>query len=298
MSNTGLNLDPSAPTLQGPHRLNLSTRAKWKLTGPDRLRYLHGQTTNDLVHLPEGAACRAAVLDAKGRFQGEIFVAKTAEALLIDGPGPLRETLGRRLERYLVADDAFLEDITDRFHLIHLRPPQPPTETLAFASPRFLEPGTDLWLPADTPLPFPCTSEAEAEPLRILRCLPAWGREIDNTTLVPEVLYDRLATSYTKGCYIGQEMVARLKSIGRVNRELRLLRAASPPSVLPPFELHNEATPAGRLTSLAADPASSGSIALALVHRKCLAPGTVLSGGGTIWTVQPLPDFDIPLSQG
>ncbi|MFQ3670457.1 MAG: hypothetical protein SNJ84_03255, partial [Verrucomicrobiia bacterium] len=179
MSATASNLDPPSPSLQGPPRIDLSTRSKWRLTGPDRLRYLNGQTTNDLPNLAQGAACRSAILDHKGRMQGEVFIAKAADALYIDGPACLRETLGARLERYLVADDAALEDITDQWHLLHLRPPQHPSQELSFASSRYLEPGTDLWLPVNSPLPSPLAPEAEAEPLRIIRCLPAWGQEID-----------------------------------------------------------------------------------------------------------------------
>ncbi|GAB4247710.1 MAG: aminomethyltransferase [Candidatus Methylacidiphilales bacterium] len=294
---TDPNLAHSSSLLQGPPVIDLSARAKWKLTGADRIRYLNGQTTNDIIKLPEGHACRAAILDAKGRFQGEIMVAKSAEALWIDGPAELREPLGLRLERYIIADDATLEDVTDRWNLLHFRPPPTVSDDMAFASSRYLEPGTDCWLPATSPLP-PASPEAEAEPLRILRLLPAWDREIDPSTLVPEVLYDRLGTSYTKGCYIGQEVVARLKSIGRVNRELRLLRTSTAPTREPPFDLERDGAPAGRLTSLATDPTTGTAIALGIIARAHLDPGTRLVGGETTWEVQALPGFDISATPG
>src|SRR5580692_6386273 len=87
---------------------DLSDRAKFRLTGADRVRYLNGQVTANILRLPEGEAVPACVTTAKGRLCGEIFVSALSDALLIDAEPSLREPLFERLERYIVADDAVL----------------------------------------------------------------------------------------------------------------------------------------------------------------------------------------------
>ena len=93
--------------------------ALWKLTGADRVRYLNGQVTQDIVSLRPGQTRWAAVCNAKGRMDGVLQVTATADALYIQGPGELRESLGARLEKYLIADDAQLEDITESWNVSH-----------------------------------------------------------------------------------------------------------------------------------------------------------------------------------
>lgn len=282
-----MTLDHELSSVQGPAVINLSDRAKWTLTGADRVRYLNGQVTNDIVKLPTSTGCRAGVLNVKGKFQGEIWVSKSDDTLWLDAPLELRESLGARLERYIVSDDAVLEDVTERWSLWHYLECEPATP--GYASQRFLRPGTDLWLPSSEPIPDCSLSPQEIERLRIEQGIPRWGSEIDENSLVPEVNYDQLATSYTKGCYIGQEVVARLKSIGRVNYELR--RLSGPPCAelektfeLPAPLLLGESE-AGRLTSAAVNPFTGRAIGLGLIHRNYLEPGTELESTEGVWKV-------------
>ena len=100
--------------------LDLSARAKLRVTGADRFRFLNGQITNDLRKANETVAMEACVLNAKGKLNAHIFIAALGESFLIDAEPELRETLRARLERYVIADDVQIEDVTDEFSLFHV----------------------------------------------------------------------------------------------------------------------------------------------------------------------------------
>ena len=106
--------------------LDLSARAKLRVTGADRFRFLNGQITNDLRKASETAAIEACVLNAKGKLNAHIFIAAVGESFLIDAEPDLRETLRARLERYVIADDVQIEDVTDEFSLFHVFTEEPP----------------------------------------------------------------------------------------------------------------------------------------------------------------------------
>ncbi len=228
---------------------DLSSRAKFRLTGADRVRYLNGQVTANVTRLGPADALPACVTTAKGRLCGEIFISALPDALLIDTEPELRELLFQRLEKYIIADDAALEDVTDSLALFHLLPAV--TEEPAAApdctppsrrARRFGPTGCDLVVPAaeapaylaqnasaaaqdepsSTPDPRrPLLSAGLLDLIRIENGVPAWGRDLGEETLPPEAGLDRTHIDYHKGCYIGQEVISRLKSVGHVNRELR-----------------------------------------------------------------------------
>ena len=106
--------------------LDLSARAKLRVTGVDRFRFLNGQITNDLRKANETVAIEACVLNAKGKLNAQIFIAALGEAFLIDAEPELREMLRARLERYVIADDVQIEDVTDEFSLFHVFTEEPP----------------------------------------------------------------------------------------------------------------------------------------------------------------------------
>src|SRR5262249_31576425 len=89
---------------------DLSARAKFRVTGADRFRFLNGQITNDLRKASETVAIEACVLNAKGKVNAHIFIAALGESFLVDAEPDLRETLEARLERYVIADDVQIED--------------------------------------------------------------------------------------------------------------------------------------------------------------------------------------------
>lgn len=216
---------------------DLSERAKFRLSGGDRVRYLNGQVTANVVRIDSSAALPACITSAKGKLNGVVFISAVPDALLIDGEAELRDSLGARLEQYIIADDALLEDVTEDLALFHLLPGAGATlESLQTAlssypsrtAKRFGPTGLDFFIPSAESDALrshlqticPTLDPGLLEVLRIEHGLPRWGAELTETTLPPEAGLDRTHIDYQKGCYIGQEIISRLKSVGRVNREL------------------------------------------------------------------------------
>ncbi|MES2597389.1 MAG: hypothetical protein V4662_18715 [Verrucomicrobiota bacterium] len=203
--------------------VDLSARAKWRLSGADRVRYLNGQVTNDVRTVRAESALHACVTNLKGKIDGDLRIHAHADSLLLDAPADLRETLGMRLEKYIIADDALLEDVTDEWRLVHVMGNHGEAEGQAVKCERFGLPGIDLWIPAADPLPslrvYPL-SEEDAECLRILQKVPVWPNELNGDAFPPEAGLEKTAMSFTKGCYIGQEILSRIKTTGKMPREL------------------------------------------------------------------------------
>jgi folate-binding protein YgfZ len=215
----------------------LKNQTQLLFTGPDRLRYLNGQVTQDLRKLSIDRALPACVTNAKGRLQAAVWIADLSDALLVDAHPDVAETLPARLERYIVADDVSLENQTLSHTLFHCLDQPPMLEGIADAtvvrSSRLGVLGWDLRVPnavlQETRLilgvPEDCNLSWEL--LRISYGIPAWGAELSEETLPPEAGLDRTHVDYHKGCYIGQEVLSRIKSVGHVNRRLVILNAAA-----------------------------------------------------------------------
>lgn len=217
--------------------IDFAGRVILRFTGGDRTRYLNGQVTANVQALAKGCGLPACVTTAKGKLCAEGVVTNAGDALFFDADPSLRESLPPRFERYIIADDVTLEDVSDAVRLVHLLPGA--NESLeeiskAIAGPaisrvsRFGQPGLDIFLPAtELESGFPELTQGrivlnaeDVEDLRIERGIPRWGLDLDENTLPPEAGLDRTHIDYHKGCYIGQEVISRLKSIGHVNRRL------------------------------------------------------------------------------
>ena len=243
---------------------DLSDRVKLRLTGADRVRYLNGQITANVLQLKPGESRPACVTTAKGRLCADIFVHATADALFVDADAAVRETLPPRLERYIISDDATLADVSEEMRLVHLIGAAIERTDLfegaAFVSRanRLGRPGLDVWMDAaafeKVAHDFPVLDEPLLESLRIEAGIPRWGRELDENTLPPEAGLERTHIDYDKGCYIGQEVISRLKSIGHVNRRLAGFLALDDAPLAPAmrlFSLDADAAEIGVLTSAA-----------------------------------------------
>ena len=127
--------------------LDLSERAKFRITGTDRFRFLNGQITNDLRKVSETVAIEACVLNAKGKMDAHIFVGALGESFLVDAETGVREKLRARLERYIIADDVEIQDVTNQFSLFHVLSPESPTakDSRLVSARRFTEQGCDIW---------------------------------------------------------------------------------------------------------------------------------------------------------
>lgn len=262
--------------------IDLSSRAKFRLTGPDRVRYLNGQVTNNVARLRPGEAVPALVCTARGRLEGEVVVRAEADHLLVDAPGELRAPLLARLEKYLIADDCAWEDVTDDFALWH-----GPGMAGPGAVARFGPPGVDVWLPAGRPAPDgPRLDPETADLVRLSHGVPVWGAELTADTLPQEARLEDRAVDFHKGCYVGQEIVSRLRSVGRVNRLLcRLETAGDEPLAAgdrlfaPPALPVEEPVEIGVVTSARRDPHRGRTVALGYLKRSAILPGAAFQAG-------------------
>ena len=210
-----------------PRCLPPSKRSLLVFRGPDAVRYLNGQLTQDVRKLGD-TALPSCVTDAKGRLQFYVHVFRgPEESIWVEGPEEVAEELEARLTRYLISDDAEVENLSEAWDLHHtVECGEAPAAGPGFvrAASRIGSGGFDVWLPAG--VEFSCTalSPEEAEARRIAAGIPAWGAELTPGILPPEAGLDRTAISYHTGCYIGQEVLSRIKSAGKVNRRLAAFR--------------------------------------------------------------------------
>ncbi|MEY2579561.1 MAG: tRNA-modifying protein YgfZ, partial [Verrucomicrobiota bacterium] len=131
-----------------PVFFDCSRRVKLRITGADASRFLNGQITNDLRKATATAAIQASILNAKGKLSAHVFVSMDNDgAFLLDADRELREELPARLERYIIADDVQVEDVTDQFSILHFLGEMPAVATLSrtVASKRFGSGGWDFW---------------------------------------------------------------------------------------------------------------------------------------------------------
>ncbi len=266
--------------------LNLSGRAKWRLSGPDRVRYLNGQVTQDVRQADARRALHACVTNAKGRIEGEVFfhVSPDGDSLLIDAPAGLRESLGTRLGRYLIADDAELEDVTKDWQLWHRFGPELGGEGLE--ANRLACAGRDFWLPTDAPAPVADPlSDDEAEILRILRAVPASPQELNGEAFPQEAGLEAEVMSFSKGCYVGQEVLSRIKSTGRMPRELGVWTAESGEPLAGAELWLPDGTRAGVITSVARHPLEERLHGLAYLRQGLVAPDSQLLVGDAMTSI-------------
>ena len=268
----------------------LASQALWRLSGPDSTRYLNGQVTNDIARLAENQGCYASICSAKGRMEGDLFIARHAEAWYLDAAPVLHENLGLRLEKYLIADDAAFEDIGETWSLSHVfgsDAPAAPEGGFVIPRSRYGVPGHDIWNPTPAAAIVGATVEKDVvEAIRLEHGIPEWDAELTPTTLPPEGGPHMLAAiSYTKGCYVGQEVIARLKSVGHVNRTLVFFRSRSESFPAPATKLHQGEREVGSITSAGFSPALKCGVALGYVQRTVAAEGTVLTAGDLELTI-------------
>ena len=256
-------------------RVDHSTRAKFRLLGGDRIRYLNGQVTNDVRQASASQTLYACVTDAKGRIAGDVFIHATGEALIVDAEDSLREALGPRLERYIIADDVELTDDSHAWALWHIFGPAAsaftPGENGVLKSARLGLEGVDIWCPAASPPPQasgPILTAEDFETLRILHGIPRHPNELNAEVFPPEAGIEGRAMSYTKGCYIGQEVLSRIRTTGKMPRELGRWRSREP--VAPGesvFAAGDQVKAIGTVTSSVRHPVLEEYVGLAFVKQ-------------------------------
>ncbi|MEA2280880.1 MAG: hypothetical protein QOK21_1487 [Solirubrobacteraceae bacterium] len=289
-----------------------SERGKLALTGREAKAFLQGQVTNDVESLEPGTGAYAAFLSHKGKMQGDLRILDTGEELLLDTERAVLQGLFNMIRRYKLGMDVELHKRTLETGLLSLVGPGARTIAGAdalgadehanahaelggravllavtdagidvFTAAADLEAVREALVAAGA---VPVTEEA-AEVVRVEHGRPRWGHELDDTVIPQEAGLNERAVSFTKGCYVGQETVARLHYRGKPNRQLRGLRLAEP--VEPGTPLHLGERAVGTIGSAVVSPVL-GPIALAIVRREA-EPGVALDAGGVAAEVVTLP---------
>lgn len=292
--------------------------------GPDRAKFLHNLVTNEVKRLPVGKGCEAFVTSIQGRTLAFVILAAAEDSILIGMDPEVIGGLMPHLQKYGVFDDIAIEDRSARTFEYHLAGPaaeeivkrcggQLPegadlahvrtevvglTVQLIRESPAglpgftligdvadagllknsVLAIGRDLGLVAAGPEVF--------DVLRIEAGTPVFGKDITDKNLPQEIGEDTRAINFVKGCYLGQETVARLDALGHVNQILKgLVFEPGSPCPEPGAPLEGGSKQAGVVTSAAFSPLRNSTVALAIVRTAYAAPGTrvnvALSDGGT-----------------
>jgi folate-binding protein YgfZ len=280
-------------------------RGKLVLRGGEAVEFLQGQLTNDVEALPPGAGCYAALLNHKGKFRSDMRVLRGGDWVWLDTEPVGHRPLAHTVQTYSLGRDVSWEDVTAERAILSLIGPaarerldaEPPHEEHAFAEGEHgvyvtTQLGVDVICDAGLAdavrqaLGIEEVPEAAAECLRIETGRPRLGYDMDGETIPQEAGVNERAVSFTKGCYVGQETVARLHYKGRPNRHLRGLKLSEP--VERGAEITLAGKPVGRVGSTCVSP-SFGPIALALVRRDAAPGDSVHVGDSAAAEVVDLP---------
>jgi folate-binding protein YgfZ len=251
-----------------------SARGKVRLRGSEAAEFLQGQVTNDVEGLASGEGCYAALLTHKGKMRLDMRILRGPDWIWIDTEPGADALLLRTIETYSLGRDVSWETADER--IVSLIGDEeldavPPAEEHAWVEgPRGIYVRTYAGVDVIGPDPPEAdATEEEAERVRIEHGVPRFGLDMDGDTIPQEAGINDRAVSFTKGCYVGQETVARLFYKGKPNRHLRGLRLAAPAERGQPILLGDREV--GRVGSACVSPAY-GPIALAIVRREA-APG-------------------------
>jgi len=254
-----------------PLRAAVRPRGFVRVSGPDAASYLERMLSNDVEALVPGEACEALLLTAKARIVAPVTAWRRGvdDFLLLTEP-ELAERLLAELRRFRFAAKAEIE-IEEHVSMLVLGASAP---SGAIPNDDYGEPAYEL---LDADVAGVAVEDSTLERLRILARTPRWGREIDDRVLPAEAGLDERAISFTKGCYPGQEPVARLHYRGHANRGLRVFEIEG--DQLPDYdaELAVAGGVVGRVTSAAPD-VLGGIVALAYVRREVPGDAELLLG--------------------
>lgn len=294
--------------------VDMSFRGVIELTGRDRLRWLNGQVTNDVKDLKPGEGKLAAVLNVKGHILADLAVYGLSDAVWIDLNRDRTQIVRDTFDRYIVADDVVPEDTSDRYaHLMvvgreaqrimadvageggknlpawhHAEARLGDLQARVIATRWLGMPGFDVVVPADAAgrlwealVRFGSDRGLHPVGMSALNCLrveagwPWYGVDFDDSNLLMESLTPG-HVSFTKGCYIGQEVVIRVEHQGHLNKKLTGLLVLGEIVPSAKADILSGERKVGTVTSATFSPALKRVIALGYVRRECWDPGTKL----------------------
>ena len=315
---------------QGVGWYRLDSEATFELSGKDGVSFLHGMVSNDIKSLKEGSGCYAACLTPTGKVLSDLRVCSLPDRLLILLPNKEKRKILEHLDKFIFMEEVVVKDLEGKTDILSVQGPLSPKlmadvadDPLPFSlyhhrdvqakgiasqiirATHTGEEGFDVLVPLVEFSRF-CTlleergrpyglreiGEEAREVLRIEAAIPRYGMEMDESTILLEAGLEE-AVSFTKGCYTGQEVIAKIKNIGHVNRLLAGLTFPVPAAGGNKI-FHNDQE-AGYVTSSCYSPAMQSDVALAMVRREVAKPKTPLTikppEGIQPATVVPLPFY-------
>jgi folate-binding protein YgfZ len=302
---------------------DLRTRAKISLSGGDRVRWLNGMVTNNIRDLAPSRGVYAFLLNPQGHVLGDLYAYNRGEVLLVDTDRSQAEKVLAVFDKYIIMDDVEVANSSDTLAAIGVAGPDwrellrragidvPELATLQFVELEwqqvsltvvrgdnpFVE-SFELWLaPENYEKAYESLVRAGAKPvgstavelLRIASGIPRYGADIRERDLPQETEQER-ALSFVKGCYVGQEIVERIRSRGQVRRKFTGFDIHGPLPALG-AKIQADGRDVGEITSAASLPGANGdrSVALGYIRREAATPGKVFDAGGSEATVASPP---------
>jgi folate-binding protein YgfZ len=289
---------------EGAAILDLSARGKLRAEGEDRARLLHAMTTNHVQQLQPGQGCYAFFLNAQGRILGDVNLLCFEDHFLLDTEPETRQKLFEHLDRYIIADDVTITDVTDRMATVSIEGPQAAAVLAKIGAPVPAEPyasaawgdrtvarltstgaeGFFIFTPIESKTELIAALERagavsagpeDARVVRIEHGHPRYGEEITERYLVQET-GQLQAVHFSKGCYLGQEIVERVRSRAQIHRVLKRLELDTNDPPPAGTKLKSGEADAAEIVSAAFSPALQKTVAMAYVRVPHAEPGTEL----------------------
>jgi folate-binding protein YgfZ len=277
--------------LSGSAVVRRTDRGIVRLLGADRITWLQGLITNDISSLAEGQRVYGAYLTPQGRMITDMWVAAAGDALLLEVPTSLAADLATRLDSLIFAEDVQVEDATNAVTVLQVFGAKPDAggtdAVIVVPASEYGVPSRVAYVPAAESARFlsglrDSHVEVDLDTLEVLRVeagVPRFLADMTDDTIPLEAGIEDRAISFTKGCYVGQEVIVRVttRGGGRVAKKLVGLRiegGAEPPA--PGATIRAGERVVGRVTSAVFSPRCAGVIALGYVHRDFTEPGTSL----------------------
>lgn len=302
---------------------DLGWRSKFIVSGKDRVRWLNGMITNNIRDLQEGRGNYSFLLTPQGRIQGDLYAYNRGEYLILGSERFQTPAMLDRLKKYIIMDKVEIEDVSDRLTAIGVQGPKtrdifaaagfntPEVEPMQVADFVWHDMGLsvtrmadekfltfELWMSADNaPAVWDALVAASAAPvgmdtlelLRVAAGIPRYGLDITDRDLPQETGQER-ALNFNKGCYVGQEIVERIRARGNVHRTLAgLVIEGAVPELRTKVVLDGKEV--GEVTSALSVPSSNGErvLGLGIIRREAAKPGTSVQVGSANATVAEIP---------
>jgi aminomethyltransferase len=288
---------------------DLGWRAKLLVTGGDRQKWLNGMVTNNTRDLAVGHGNYNFLLNAQGHILGDMYLYNRGDYVLLDTDASQANKLREALDRFIIMDDVEIADASEKLAAVGLQGPAAKAVLSgAGIDPAGLEPlqardttwqeagitlvatehgGFEIWLARENASKVwdalvaagatPAGSDA-FEVWRVAQGIPRYGQDIRERDL-PQETGQMRALNFGKGCYVGQEIVERIRSRGAVHRQFSGFEIEGPPPAAG-AKLQTGGKDVGELTSIATTPGDR-TVALGYIRREAAAPGSVLTAAGS-----------------